>query len=149
MSGGLIEFFGSAQLAQAFWYLSVLTAPCWILMIGLPDRLWVQRIVSPFGLPLLLIGVQLYLYYHFFTMKSPIVSGVEYRQVKGFFSHPIVFLCFWYKLQLLNLFLGTFMFERANRFQMRIPLELVLCWLIGPLAMIPFSIRLALRKALG
>ena len=146
MSSTLIAFFGSAQLAQGFLYLSVMTAPCWLLMLIVPGHPWVQRLVSPFGLPLVLIGVQLYLYFLFFTMRVPVASGVEYHQVKGFFSHPIAFLCFWCQLQLLNLFLGSFMFERATRYGLRIPAELLLCWLTGPISLIPFSIRLAFIK---
>ena len=61
MSPWLIETFGARQLNEAIWFLSLMTAPIWILLLipGAPKP--IQRICQPFFLPVLLVPVWAYL----------------------------------------------------------------------------------------
>ncbi len=46
----------------------------------------------------------------------------------------------------LNLTVGTMMNQKTIRSGMRAPVELLLCWWVGAVALLPFAARLLLRK---
>lgn len=147
--GWIIELFGSKQLTQAFWLTCAVTLPFWLGMLLLPQQRWVRRICSPWGGPILGIGLLFYFYFLLVTLGAPALpEGVAFSESKAVAEHPLVFLVIWCQINVLHLLLGTFIFREANRNQMRVPVELILCWLLGPIGWFVFTLRLGARKAL-
>ena len=77
-------------------------------------------------------------------------APISYESARQFTRHPISFLALFCNLQILNLAVGTMIFQKAMRSGMRAPVELMICWLVGAVALIPFALRLLVRrKTLG
>ena len=75
-----------------------------------------------------------------------IISNVDYESARNFANHPIAFLILFCNLQIINLFMGVMIYQKAMRSGFRAPLELTLCWFLGAIALIPFSIRLIVKR---
>ncbi len=143
----IIETFGHQELTFAFWLITLMTAPFWLAMILLPGNRMVRRLCHPLLFPFLLCGILLYLYWTAWGMGLPDISGHQYRDFRPFVRHPLVFLSLWCKVMILNLFLGMVLFREANRSGIRIPLELILAWITGPLALLVYVPHLLLHMA--
>lgn len=150
MPSWMIEFFAGETLTRLFWVITLAGAPFWALMIFLPGKPMTRHLCSPFfAPPLFAIGL-LYLYYQLWTLGLPDApTGLDYSDQAAVAAHPIVFLILWLHAQILNLFLGESLFVEARKRKMRIPVELLLCWLFGPVGLLVFGIRLLLTKATG
>ncbi len=147
----MIETFGRTELNQAFWLVLLMSAPVWLLMLFFPSKPWTRSLANPFLFPVLLLGVLGYLYYILWQLGVPAVpQNVEFQASRSFVQHPIVWLIALCKLQILNLFLGTVLFREAHRMGIRaIPVELLICWLLGPLGLPVFLGHLILKRALS
>ena len=75
-----------------------------------------------------------------------IIPSVDYEAARNYANHPIAFLILFCNLQIVNLFMGVMIYQKAMRSGFRAPLELILCWFLGALALIPFCIRLIVRR---
>jgi hypothetical protein len=146
MSPWLIETFGERQLTQALWAINLMTLPVWIAMILFPGSNLVQRLASPYLLPVIFTGFLVYLYFLSWSMGLPDFGGYHYRAARTFLHHPLVFIALWCKLQILNLFMGCVIFQEANRLRLRVPLELALSIFFGPLGLAVFALRRNLRQ---
>ena len=58
------------------------------------------------------------------------LGSFSYREAQDFSQHPMAFLLLLCNWQIVNLVLGTAMYQRALRSGFRVPLELLL-WLLG------------------
>ncbi len=144
----LIEFFGARDLDHTFILIALMTAPVWILMIAFPLAKYVRGLAHPFVVPPVFCVVLLMLLWKSYkasVLPEPITTA-SYAGAHDFAQHPIAFLALFCNLQILNLVLGTMMYQKAIRSGFRAPVELLLCWLFGALALIPFVIRLLLRR---
>ncbi|MFP4157364.1 MAG: abscisic acid-deficient protein Aba4 family protein [Opitutales bacterium] len=140
----LIEIFGSEDLNSTFVLILLMTAPVWLLMILLPDRRWVQKMAHPFLLaPLycLVLFVLLWRSQQSALLPDPF-APISYESAQAFARHPVSFLALFCNLQILNLAVGAGMYQKARRERMRVPVELLLCWLLGAVALVPFLLRL-------
>ena len=45
--------------------------------------------------------------------------------------------------------MGVMIYQKAMRSGFRAPLELILCWFLGAIALIPFCIRLIVRRQIA
>jgi len=148
MPAWLIETFGSAQLNRVFWSLALMTAPAWLGMLLFPSRRWAARLFHPLFLPSLYALGVVYLYWETWQLGTPRLSSIEHSAARAFVAHPLVFLVLFAKVQVLNLFLGCALFREARSQGLRIPGELVLCWLLGPVGLLAFALRSLLARAL-
>ena len=144
----MIEYFGAQQLDHVFWLLLLMTVPCWLAMLLLPGQPAVRRIASPFFLPLVYLPVLIYLLLTFQdrALLPPPPSGADFRAFKGLVIHPMAILIILCHVQIAFLAIGTLIFQKACQLRIRAPLEILLAWFTGPLALAPFAIRLLLRR---
>lgn len=148
MSPRLIEIFGAASLDQAVLYLLLMTAPVWLGMLLFPHRRTVVVLANPLVAPLLYLPV---LFYIVWTAREQsllpaLTVAADYRSTSQFVRHPVVFLSLLCKLQILNLMVGTLIYQRARSSGMRAPVEIVIAWGTGPVALLPFVLRLLLTR---
>ncbi|MFO8026488.1 MAG: abscisic acid-deficient protein Aba4 family protein [Opitutales bacterium] len=143
-----IETFGSGHLDSIFLLILFMTAPVWIAMILLPERRLVRSLAQPFVLtPLYCVVLFMLLWRsHQSAVLPDPYAPITYESARDFSRHPISFLALFCNLQILNLTVGTMMYQKAMRSGVRAPVELLLCWFIGAVAMIPFALRLLVRK---
>ncbi|MEM8550091.1 MAG: abscisic acid-deficient protein Aba4 family protein, partial [Verrucomicrobiota bacterium] len=73
-------------------------------------------------------------------------GGVGYTEARDIVIHPLGFLILWCQVQALHLLLGTVVYQDALKRGMRIPLELLACWLLGPLGLLVYVLRLLILK---
>lgn len=117
-------------------------------MIGLPSAPYMRQIAQPWlVVPLftVILIVLLKKSYHAGSMPE-IISILDYGSARNFANHPIAFLILFCNLQIVNLFMGVMIYQKAMRCGFRAPLELLLCWFLGAIALIPFCIRLIVRR---
>ena len=147
----LIELFGARDLDSAFYLILLMTAPVWIAMLVAPDAGWVKQFAHPLVVPplfCLVLFVLLWKSYEASLMPQPFAS-LDYSTVRDFARHPVAFLALFCNLQILNLAVGCVIFQRARRGGFKAPVELVLCWLLGAVALLPFALHLLWRRRPG
>lgn len=143
----LIELFGSAQLNRAFWTMNLMVLPFWTAMIMFPRHAWVQRISHPFFVPAVLGAIYVYAIYLLVTMTGvPPLAGLEVKAMRDFVNHPLVFLVVWAHYLAVDLFLGMVIYRDATKQKILVPVELLLCWVLGPLGLMAYVLRLGWRK---
>lgn len=147
VSGWVVETFGGADLNRAFLLVSFLPLPFWVLLIGFPDARITRALSHPLFVPSLLSPVWFFLVYVLFdTTGLPPLADFGFRSMKGFASHPIVFLVVWAHLQIFNLFTGMVIYREARRHGLRPSFELLLCWILGPCGLLAFALRAGIKK---
>ncbi len=143
----LIEIFGSRDLNNTFIFILLMTAPIWLLMILFDEASWVRKLAQPHILPplyCLLLAVLLFKSHQSVILPDPL-APISYESAKDFSRHPISFLALFCNLQILNLTVGMYMYQKACSVQVRIRVELLLCWFVGAIALVPFTIRMLLK----
>lgn len=144
----IIETFGHGDLTRAFWLITGMTVPFWLAMLLLPRSRLIQRLCHPLLFPFLLCGILVYMYWSAWSIGLPAVGGHDYHDIRPLIRHPLFFLSLWCKVMILNLFLGMVLFRDASSRGMRIPVELILAWAFGPLALLVYVPRVVLRTTL-
>lgn len=143
-----IETFGSADLEAAFVLILLMTAPVWLLMIFFHEANWVRLVAQPYLLGPLYCAVLFILIWR--AQESALLpdpfAPISYESARHFARHPVSFLALFCNLQILNLVVGCALFQKARSLRMRVPIELLLCWLFGAVALVPFLIRLLLSR---
>lgn len=144
----LIETFGSGNLDSTFLLILLMTAPVWTAMIVLPQLRVVRSLAQPFLLtPLYCIVLFVFLWKsHQSAVLPDPYAPITYESAREFSRHPISFLAIFCNLQVLNLTVGMMIYQKAMRSGMRAPVELLLCWFVGAIAVVPFALRLLTRK---
>ena len=89
-----LDTFGRQQFNEAFWIISLIPGPVWIMLMFIPDNRITRRLISPWVLPNPPGGsVYLYFVYLLFTYWPPSPpDNVSIREVRRFVIHPLVFL---------------------------------------------------------
>ena len=144
----LIETFGSGHLDRTFILILLMTAPVWVAMIVFPQAGVVRFLAQPFLLPPLycvVLFVLLWQSHQSAVLPDP-YAPITYESARAFSRHPISFLALFCNLQILNLTVGMLIYQKSMRSGMRAPVELLLCWFVGAVALIPFALRLLVRK---
>lgn len=144
----LIELFGARDLDAAFLVIALMTAPFWIAMIAFPGAPYLRQVAQPWLVVPLFTSVLVVLLWKSYqsAVLPDIVSTASYDAAITFAQHPIAFLVLFCNFQIINLFMGVMIYQKAMRCGFRAPVELTLCWLLGALALIPFGIRLIVRR---
>ena len=144
----LIEIFGADQLDRTFIIILLMTAPVWLLMIFFPRKPFVKVLAQPFILPPLFSIVLFLLLWksHQAAILPDPYAPISYESARQFSKHPTSFLALFCNLQVLNLLVGTVIYQKASRSGMAAQLELMLCWLLGAVALVPFALRLMIRR---
>jgi hypothetical protein len=144
----LIETFGSGHLDSTFLLILLMTSPVWVAMILFPQFRVVRSIAQPFLLtPLYCVVLFILLWKsHESSVLPDPYAPITYESAREFSRHPISFLALFCNLQILNLTVGMMIYQKAMRSGMRAPVELLLCWFVGAVAVIPFALRLLVRK---
>ena len=150
MNVWLVEFFGSRELNTLFWIATASSAPFWILMIACPQAA-ITRAVCRLWLAPPLLGL-FYLYLLYLTNDItgiPKLQGVEMKNVRRFWAHPILFIALWMHRLAMDLFVGIWIarFARLQAWEVRI--ELLLVWLFGPIGAMVFAVRYWVATLLG
>ncbi len=148
MPAWMIDRFGSQQLENAFLWITLIPLPAWILLIFFGGHPWARRICHPLVLPLLPIPVWAYVLYQVIGFGTPTISGTGYFHVRGFLSHPLIFLVLWAHLQVVNLFVGTVIHREGLRSNTNVTLEVVLSWIMAPLALAVCALRVGTKRTL-
>ncbi|MGZ0708832.1 abscisic acid-deficient protein Aba4 family protein [Coraliomargarita sp. W4R53] len=132
----------------AFLMIALMTAPCWIAMIAFPGARYLRQLAQPWlVVPLFTAVLLVLLWKSYQSAVLPVaVSAASYDAARSFAHHPIAFLVLFCNLQIINLFMGVMIYQKAMRCGFRAPVELTLCWFLGALALIPFGIRLLIRR---
>lgn len=144
----LIDIFGARDLDNAFLILACMTLPVWFGMIVLPDAWLVRSLAQPLVVAPIyctVLFVLLWKCYQASFFPDP-MAELSYSAAQGLTRHPVAFLSFYCNFQIMNLALGTMMYQKSLRSGFRAPVELLLCWLLGAPAFIPFVVRLLLRR---
>lgn len=144
----LLEFFGGKNLEEAFLFITFMTAPVWVMMLLWPDSGIVRHLASPFVLPPLYLVVLGFLLWKSWdaAVLPPAVETASYSAARDWIRHPVAFLALYCNWQIVNLVLGALIFQKASRSGFRAPVELILCWFFGALALVPFILRLVLKR---
>lgn len=144
----LIEIFGSGDLNRTFVFILLMTAPVWLVLIIWHDADWVRPLAQPYLLPPLYCLVLLFLLWrsHQSALLPDPFAPISYELARDFARHPISFLALFCNLQILNLTVGLCLYQKARQLRMRVPVELLLCWLFGAVALLPFALRLWITK---
>jgi hypothetical protein len=147
----LIETFGAKDLEAAFLLIALMTAPFWIAMIAFPHAPYLRQVAQPWvTVPLYTVVLVVLLWKAYQASALPImISDASYDAAQSFAKHPIAFLVLFCNLQIINLFMGVMIYQKAMRCGFRAPVELLICCFLGALALIPFCIRLILRRQLA
>ena len=99
MQQWMLDTLGARQFNEAFWIISLIPGPVWIMLILLPDNSITRRLASPFVLPAVLGVVYLYFISLLFTYGLPATpDSVSMKAVRRFVIHPLAFLVLWYGL---------------------------------------------------
>ncbi|MEO0509618.1 MAG: abscisic acid-deficient protein Aba4 family protein [Verrucomicrobiota bacterium] len=144
----LIEVFGAKDLDSTFIVILSMTAPIWLAMIIFPREGIVRLIAQPFLLApvyCIVLFVLLWKSHQTAILPDP-YAPITYESAREFSRHPVSFLALFCNLQILNLVVGSMMYQKAQRVAMRVPVELFLCWFFGAVALIPFGLRLLLQR---
>lgn len=143
----LIESFGEQDLNAAFLFILFMTAPVWIGMIVFPQTAFTRLVAQPWRVvPLYVLVLLVIVWRAFEASVLPMLSiDPSYNAAQAFTDHPIAFLVLFCNLQILNLFMGVIIYQKAKRHRFRPTVELLVCWFFGALALIPFGIRLLVR----
>jgi hypothetical protein len=144
----LIEYFGAKDLDRTFIFIAFMTAPFWIGMIFFPKLKLLRRLARPYVIAPVYCSVLFLIIwkaYEASILPDPTVTAT-YDSARAFSEHPITFLLLFCNFQILNLFLGTMMFQKAIKGGFRAPVELLLCCFLGAFALVPFAARLILRR---
>lgn len=143
----MVELFGNARLNQAFLWMNLMVVPFWLAMLLFPGHPLVRRFSHPLFVPAVLSLSYVYTIYMLITVTGvPPLAGFEMRAMRKFVNHPLVFMVVWSHYLVVDLFLGMVIYQDACKRQMRVPVELILCWLFGPLGLLAYALRLVLRK---
>ncbi len=144
----LIEILGARSLDKAFLIIALMTLPVWIGMIVFPKAKIVQKLAHPLVLTPVYGVVLLVILWKFYqnSFLPEQVDEVSYDSARDIVRHPAAFLALFCNFQIINLALGTMIFQKAKRCGFRAPFELLLCGLLGAPALIPFVIRLIIQK---
>jgi hypothetical protein len=143
----MVEVFGSAQLNRAFIAMNLVVLPFWVAMIVAPSNRWVWRMAHPFMVPAVFSLVYVYAVYLLVTVTGvPPLAGLEMKAMRSFINHPLVFLVVWAHYLAVDLFLGMSIYRDAAARKIRVPVELCLCWIFGPIGLLAYVGRLAWLK---
>jgi len=148
MPGWIIDLFGSRQVEEAFLALTLAPLPVWIALALFPNRKWTKWVASPFLAPPLLGVAYLYLAWKLWKIGAPDAPDAMARSVRGYIHHPMVFLVLWAHLQMANLFVGTVLVADARRRGLSVRVELALCWIFAPVAVLIYTVRRWFRRPL-
>lgn len=142
MPAWLIDLFGSRQLNQIFWTLTLAPLPVWIALVFFPRHAMTKILAWPWLIPPLLGLVYLALIWKAWHVGPPrLPVDVDARSTRVFLFHPILFLVLWAHLQMANLFVALVLRQDARRRRVAIPGELSLCWLFAPAAVVLYAVR--------
>jgi len=144
----LVEFFGQNDLEGAFLWILLMTAPGWVLMLFLPENRFVKLALQPFIVPPVYCFVLFYILWAAYraSLAPELLEGVSYSHMKKFTSHPVTYLALYCNWQILNLAIGTMIYQKAMRVGLRAPIELILCWALGAPALLVFQLRLLWKR---
>ena len=144
----LIDLFGASRLDQSFWIIAVMTAPVWIAMICLPAAPLVRALAHPLVLPPLYSLAMLWIFCKSYRswLFPDALSELSYSAAQALARHPVAFLALFCNFQIMNLILGTTLYQKESRCGFRATVELLLCWLFGAPVLIVFALRLLLRR---
>lgn len=147
MPGWTIELLAGEKLNRAFWIIMLMPVPVWLMVIVLPGQRWVRHIAHPFLFPVLMLIPLFYLYRELWLLGGIVwPGGIGYSEASNVVVHPIGFLILWCQVQTLHLFLGLVVFQDACKRGLQIPGELIACWVLGPVGLLVYLLRLLIGR---
>lgn len=144
----VIELFAGENLDSAYLFVALMTAPIWLAMLIRPQSTIVRFLAQPVvvcGAYSLICGWILWRAYAAAALPDLYANGVV-TPMRRMLQHPILLLIVFCQYQILCLLIGTALFERANRLQQRIPLELLTTWCFGVFGVLIYCMRSLLAK---
>ncbi len=149
MPGWTIELLAGERITRAFWMILMMPAPFWLAVIFFPSVTWVRRVCHPLVAPTLLLVPLIYLYHEAWQVGGIVwPGGIGYTEAQDVVLHPMGFLILWCQIQIMHLFLGLVIFQHACRMGLRVPGELIACWVLGPLGLLVYLVRLLINRVI-
>ncbi|MDQ8180741.1 ABA4-like family protein [Pelagicoccus sp. SDUM812005] len=146
----LVEYFGSRELNTLFWVATASSAPFWLLMLVWPRSRLTNTLCRLWLAPPLLGVFYLYLFYLAYDVTGlPRLEGVEMKNVRRFWAHPILFIALWMHRLTMDLFVGIWISRFARFRGWEVRFELVLVWLLGPIGTLFFAARYWVATLIG
>lgn len=144
----LIESFGARELQNAFLFIALMTSPVWLLIIFFPGKSATRAVAQPWLMVPVYVGVLFAILWKSYeaSLLPVFLVKPDYGGAQELASHPIIFLVLFCNLQIINLFMGVMIYQKAMRSGFRAPIELFLCWMLGAVALVPFGLRLFIRR---
>lgn len=147
MPGWTIELLAGERITRAFWIILALPAPFWLAVIFFPSARAVRHICQPLVAPTILVFALLYLYYQAWDLGGFVwPGGIGYTEAQSVVLHPMGFLILWCQIQIMHLFLGLVIYQHASRLGLRIPVELIVCWVLGPVGLLAYLGRMLVYR---
>lgn len=144
----VIELFAGENLDSAYLFVALMTAPIWLAMLLRPQSSLVRLLAQPIVVCTaysLICGWILWRAYAAAALPDLYANGVV-TPMRRMLQHPILLLIVFCQYQILCLLIGTALFQRANRLQQRIPLELLTTWCFGVFGVLIYCMRSLLAK---
>lgn len=144
----VIELFAGRNLDSAYLFVALMTAPIWLAMLIRPQSTIVRLLARPVVVCVgysVICGWILWRAYAAAALPDLYANG-SLTPMRRILQHPILLLIVFSQYQVLCLLVGTSLFERANRLQQRIPLELLLTWCFGVFGVLTYCMRSVLAK---
>lgn len=136
----LVEIFGSSRINNLFWFISLSSAPFWLVMLFFPRKEWAKRLCNPWLVPPLLVLIYLYTFYLLITVTSiPDIPDIDQRGMRRFWHHPFLFMALWSHRSIMDLFCGMMMYRYGQRFIQHLRWILVLTWVSGPIGLAVYA----------
>lgn len=143
----LVEWFGRGEFRQLFSLLVAMTAPFWLAMLFWPRHRMVRRVMQPWLVPGLLSLVWGYIIYLMIDVGSvPRVREASYDEARTALRNPFVMLLLFCHIQIFNLAAGAAVYQDSRRRGLRVRLDLLAIWLLGPPGLLLYALRIALKK---
>jgi hypothetical protein len=144
-----MELLAGERITRAFWLILALPVPFWLAVLFFPSARVVRHICHPMVAPTLLLIPLIYLYYQAWDLGGIVwPGGVGYTEAQSVVVHPMGFLILWCQIQIMRLFLGLVLYQHACRTGLRIPIELIACWVLGPLGLLVYLGRLLVQRVM-
>jgi len=147
MPAWTVELFAGEKLNRAFWIILAIPAPVWLCLIFLPSAKFTRWVAHPFVTPTLMLIPLGYFYYEAWDLGGVAwPGGIGYTEARDVIFYPTSFLILWCQLQTLHLFLGLVVYQHAIKRSLHVPGELIACWVLGPVGILVYLIRLAIWR---
>ena len=148
MSVWVIEIFAGKNLDSAYLFVALMTAPIWLVMLIRPKSKIVRFLAHPVTVIVGYSVICAWIVWRAYAVAAfpDLYTNGSVMSMRRILQHPILLLIIFCQYQILCLLIGAALFERANRLQQRIPIELLATWFLGVFGVLMYCLRSMVTK---